>query len=145
MSSIGITGNARIRFIQAAVLLHMLDPVRGESTVHPLDQDAHEIERPRERLLKRKFLDSFALVCATRKGGDSVSATCMEEGAPQGTIIRIASNSGVKETTLCELRKLIDTLNTVASGGTLSPQAAYALLHRLMSSPPSPRHVRQGN
>lgn len=120
MTLIGITGNVRNRFIQAAVLLHMLDPVRGEPTAHGLDQDLHGIETPRERLLKRKFLDSFALVCATRKDGDSVSAACMEEGMPQGTIIRIASNSGVRESTLSQLRELVHTLNSVASGGTLS-------------------------
>ncbi|KAF1828420.1 hypothetical protein BDW02DRAFT_574885 [Decorospora gaudefroyi] len=63
-------------------------------------KNPHEIETPRERLLKRKFLDSFALLCATKKNGDSVSAACMEEGSPQGRIIRIASNAGVRESTL---------------------------------------------
>ena len=50
MTPIEITGNVRNRFIQAAVLLRLLDPVRGEPTVHGLDPDPHEIERPRERL-----------------------------------------------------------------------------------------------
>jgi hypothetical protein len=104
IAAIGITGNLRNRFIQAAVLLYKLDPVRGEPTAaYGLDQDLQEIESLRERLLKRKFLDSFALVCATRKDGDSVSAACMEDGRPEGTIIRIASNSGVSETTLSQL------------------------------------------
>lgn len=78
MCAMRITGNVGDRFIQAAVLLHMLDPVRGEPTAHGLDQDPHEIETPRERLLKRKFLDSFALLCAIKKDDDSVSAACME-------------------------------------------------------------------
>lgn len=120
MASLGITGNVRNRFIQAAVLLHTFNPVRGEPTAYGLDQDPHEIETPRERLLKKKFLDSFALLCATKKDGDSVSAACIEEGLPQGTIIRIASNSGVRESTLGQLRELVDVLNVIASGNMLS-------------------------
>jgi hypothetical protein len=127
MAPFEITGNVRNRFIQAAVLLHRLDPVRGEPTAHGLDQDPLEIEPQRERLLKRKFLDSFALICATKKGGDSVSAACMEEGLPQGTTIRIASNSGVGEQTLTQLRQIVNILNTVASGGRF-PLGVLAVL-----------------
>ena len=49
----------------------------------------------------------------------SVSAACLEEGLPQGTIVRIASNSGVRENTLGQLRELVNVLNDVASGGIL--------------------------
>ncbi|XTI90352.1 hypothetical protein V2W45_1245369 [Cenococcum geophilum] len=111
MAPIEITGNVRNHFIQAAVLLHMLDPVRGEPTVHGLDQDLNDRSALRFQELKRKFLDSFAFLCATKKDGDSVSAACMEEGLPQGTIIRIASNAGVRENTLCQLRQVLDSLN----------------------------------
>jgi len=128
MAPIEITGNIRNRFIQAAVLLHRLNPVRGEPTVHGLDQDPLEIEPQRERLLKRKFLDSFALICATKKGGNSVSAACMEEGLPQGTTIRIASNSGVGEQTLTQLRQIVNILNAVASGGRFSLGVLAVLL-----------------
>ena len=34
MAPMELTGNVRNRFVQAAVLLHMLDPVRGEATVY---------------------------------------------------------------------------------------------------------------
>jgi hypothetical protein len=121
MCAIRITGNAQDRFVQAAVLLHMLDPVRGEPTAHGLDQDPHELETPRERLSKQKFLDSFALLCAIKKDGDSISAACMEDGLPQGTIIRIASNAGVRESTLYQLQKILDSLNSVADAGDLRP------------------------
>jgi hypothetical protein len=121
MGPLEITGNVRDRFIQAAVLLYMLDPLRGEPTGYGLDQDPYEIESPRERMLKRKFLDSFALVCAIRKDGDSVSAACIEEGLPEGTIIRVASNSGVREETLNQVRDIVDILNHIASGGNVSP------------------------
>ncbi|KAH7108966.1 hypothetical protein EDB81DRAFT_704908 [Dactylonectria macrodidyma] len=117
-----VTGNAQNPFIQVAVLLHMLDPVRGEPIAHSLDRDPNEIETPRERLLKRKFLESFALICAIRKDGDTVSAACMEEGMPEGTVVRVASNHGVSESTLQGLRNLMDILNNVASG-TFNPSA----------------------
>lgn len=120
MSPFEISGNVRDRFVQAAVLLHMLDPVRGEPTAHGLDQDPQAVETPRERLLKRKFLDSCALICATTKGGHSVSAACIEEGAPQGTVIRIASNTGVHKSTLNQLQEILDSLNDIA--GTGKPQ-----------------------
>lgn len=123
MAPIEITGNVRNHFIQAAVLLHMLDPVRGEPTVHGLDQDLNDRSALRFQELKRKFLDSFAFLCATKKDGDSVSAACMEEGLPQGTIIRIASNAGVRENTLCQLRQVLDSLNSVA-GAVLDASTA---------------------
>lgn len=119
MGAIGISGNVRDRFIQAAVLLHMLDPVRGEPTAYGLDQDPYEIQSSRERLLKRKFLDSFALLCATKKDGDSVSAACMEEGLPEGTIVRVASNGGVRESTLYQLQQILDALNDIANTSNL--------------------------
>lgn len=127
MTPMELTVNVRNRFVQAAVLLRMLDPVRGEATAHDLDQDIYKMTTPRERLLKRKFLDSFPLICAVRKDGESVSGVCMEEGAPQGTIIRIASNAGVGEKTLREVRVLVAVLNTIGDGGML---AATAMMKR---------------
>lgn len=120
-----ITGKIRERFVQVAVLLHLFDPVRGEPTIHGLDQDPHEVGAPRERLLKRKFLDSFALLCATEKDGDSVSAACMEEGAPQGTIIRVASNAGVRESTLIQLRQVLNLLNGFSDSGKCSSSSHH--------------------
>ncbi|KAJ9292675.1 hypothetical protein DTO271G3_8568 [Paecilomyces variotii] len=113
MAPLCVTGKVRSRFLHAAVLLRTLDPVRGEPTIH--DLDLNDVGQSRERLLKRKFLDSFALICAAEKGGDSVSAACLEEGQPQGTIIRIASNTGVKPTVVSQVRSIIDDLNSIAS------------------------------
>ena len=38
----GSNRNVRNRFVQAALLFHMLDPVRGEPTVHDLDEERDE-------------------------------------------------------------------------------------------------------
>jgi hypothetical protein len=110
-----ITGNARSRFLEVAVLLRLLDPVRGEPSVHGLDQDSYESGTQREAFLKRKFLDSFALICATKKEGGSVSAACMEN-LPDGTTIRITSNAGVSENVLHRIRELVNILNDVGCG-----------------------------
>lgn len=117
---IAIIGKLRDRFIQVAVLLYLLDPVRGESTTYGLDHP-QEIGTSRERLLRKKFLDSLALLCATKKDAASVSAACIEEGGPQGTVIRVASNAGVHTSTLCHLRQILDVLNSVAGTGRCPP------------------------
>jgi hypothetical protein len=91
--------------------------MRGKASNQSLDEDPAKTELTREQFLKRKFLDSFALRCAVRKERDSVSAACIEEGEPQGTIVRVASNAGVSEGTLEMLRAIIDKLKIIASGG----------------------------
>jgi hypothetical protein len=115
-----LINNVRNRFIQVVVFLRMLDPVREKPTIHDLNKDSHEIRTSRERLLKRKFLDSFALICVIKRDDDSVSTTCMKKGASQGTIIRVASNFEVSERTLSQLQELIAMLNSIGSEDTLA-------------------------
>ena len=117
MSDHEITGNLRDRFIQGVVLLFLLDPVRGEPTVYSLDKDSSAVEHPRELLLKRKFLDSFALICAVRKDAKTVSAACLEEHQGEGTVVRIASNAGVCENTTNSLRHIVALLKLIAVRG----------------------------
>ena len=138
-----ITGNTRDRFVQAATLLCLLDPVRGEPTAYGLDQDAPDLQAPKEQVLKRKFLDSFALICATRQDGDAVSAACLEEGEPEGTVVRIASNAGVSEETLTQLQSILGLLSSISNEGMcfsrLSPQEIGCLF------PHSARFTQHGD
>jgi hypothetical protein len=97
MATFEVPQKIRRRFIHAAVLLSMLDPVRDEASTQSLDDDPGKPEPTREQFLKRKFLDSFALICAVQKEGDSVSAACMEDGERQGTIVRVACSAGVSD------------------------------------------------
>lgn len=116
-SQLPITGLVLKRFVQAGTLLWLLDPVRGEPTVHSLDRypsDSHHEAAERQ---SSKFLDSISLICATRKDGDTVSAATMEEGAPEGTIIRIASNAGLPENTLRLVKEIMEMLNGIAEAG----------------------------
>ncbi len=87
MTVIEITDNLRSHFIQAVVLLRMMNSVRDDLMIYNLDQDSHNIDMSREHLLKRKFLDFFALICVTKKNDDSVSATCMKKDASQETVL----------------------------------------------------------
>ncbi|KAL2068504.1 hypothetical protein VTL71DRAFT_14841 [Oculimacula yallundae] len=112
---LSITGNIQERFVQTAVLLCLLDPVRGEPTTYGLDQDWHGTQAPRQQILKRKFVDSIALICATRRDADTVSAATLEENGPDGAVIRIASNAGVTEETLNDLRDILHILEIIAA------------------------------
>ncbi|TLS20443.1 uncharacterized protein PpBr36_11276 [Pyricularia pennisetigena] len=118
MAAYEITGNIQKRFIENAVLLHLLDPVRGSPTANSLDRNADPGES-RESVLKRKFLDSLALVASTHKNGDKVSAATLEEGAPDGTVVRVASNAGVCDSTLFRLQDLMSDLNEIAATAEL--------------------------
>lgn len=131
MASYEITGNIQKRFIENAVLLHLLDPVRGSPTANSLDRNPYDPGESRESVLKRKFLDSLALVASTHKNGDKVSAATLEEGAPDGTVIRVASNAGVCDSTLLCLQGLISDLNEIAATGktALSPPQNPQLMH----------------
>lgn len=117
MATLSITRKVRKRFLEAAVLLAALDEVRAVPTVHSLDSADCGVDRA--RVLKRKFLDSFALVCANHKGGESVSAASMEEGQPEGTIIRIACNGGVRDSVLSDAQAIVRILNNIACEGVL--------------------------
>jgi hypothetical protein len=123
-TSLEITGNVRDRFVEVTTLLYLLDPVRGEPTAYGLDQDAPNLQTPIEQALKRKFLESFALICATRQDRDAVSAACLETGEPEGTVIRIASNAGVSEKTLSHLQDILGLLSSISNEGMCSSQSS---------------------
>ncbi|QVM10382.1 hypothetical protein D8B26_005043 [Coccidioides posadasii str. Silveira] len=123
MASLTVTGKARTCFVEAAVLLHALGPVRGEPASQALDHS--ELGQDREGFLRRKFLDSFAPISC--KGGDSVSAACMEDPQPEGTVVRIASNGSVSADILSQAQSIINDLSSIACGGLLSnPALCYS-------------------
>jgi hypothetical protein len=112
-----ITGDTHKRFVKVATLLSLIDPVRGEPTVHNLDMHPHENVRKMESLQK-KFLVSFALICSTSaKSGETASAVCMEQGHPTGTVLRLARNLGVPQQLLQGLNDILDDLSAVSSKG----------------------------
>lgn len=114
-----LTGDTHKRFVSVTTLLALIDPVRGEPTVHNLDRHPHEGAGKQESLHK-KFLDSFALICSTSsKGGESASAVCLEQGGPTGTVLRVASNLGVSQDVVDRIHLVLDDLTAVASGGMI--------------------------
>lgn len=121
MSVLEIGGRLRKRYILAATLLSLLDPVRGDPTAYNLDHESHRLLDPLDRILKRKFLDSFALICAFQKRtSDSVSAACLDRDNRDGTVVRIASNGGVPENVMAGLREILAYLSRMATAGILS-------------------------
>lgn len=111
------TGLAQARFTKLVALLALIDPVRGEPTVHSVDRHPHDGIGQRENLQK-KFLDSFALICSTSScGGDTASAVCLEPGHPSGTVLRLAQNFGVPPDLVDRLQAVLNNLTSVATGG----------------------------
>ncbi|KMP10261.1 hypothetical protein CIRG_09942 [Coccidioides immitis RMSCC 2394] len=129
MDSLVITGRLRNRFLEAATLLHALDPVRGEPTTHGLEIDGALQER--ERFLKRKFLDSFALLCAPSKGGDSVSAACMEEGQPEESA-REKEADILSKIVHLDISRLREYVNYIRSHQTVLPHSRLKIQEQVL-------------
>lgn len=104
------------RFVIHSALLGLIDPVRGEPTRASLDEnpDGDISGGPQ---LKKKFLDSFALICSTSSSGaETASAVCLEQ-APAGAILRVARNRGLTPKDLIGLEKVLQILRVVAKKG----------------------------
>ncbi|SPJ75981.1 uncharacterized protein FTOL_05712 [Fusarium torulosum] len=119
-----ISGADLSRFVLHSALLRLIDPVRGEPTRYTLD------ENPDGSLLgswqlTQKFLDSFALICATSgSGAKTASAVCLETHGQAGTILRVARNHGLTPEDLAGLKKVLKVLQEVAIKGTCFHQNA---------------------
>lgn len=113
----GLTGVAHKRFVIVTSLLSLIDPVRGEPTVHSLDRHPHD-NSWRHQNLQKKFLDSFGLICSTsRVGGNTASAVCLEQGRPTGTVLRLVRNLGVPPDLINQLQQVLKDLTAVAGKG----------------------------
>ena len=105
-------------FVVHSALLSLIDPVRGEPTRTPLDEDpSGDISGGQQ--LKIKFLDSFALICSTSSSGaETASAVCLEENAPaRAALLRVARNRGLTTEVLSGLEKVLQILRVVATKG----------------------------
>jgi hypothetical protein len=113
----GLSGVAHRRFVVVTTLLSLIDPVRGEPTVHSLDTHPHDSSwTPLQS--QKKFLDSFALICSTsRKGADTASAVCLEQDHPNGPILRLARNTGTPAGIVSQLQLVLADLKSVAARG----------------------------
>lgn len=120
-----LTGETHTRFVIVTTLLSLIDPVRGEPTTHSLDRHPHDDSWKHEQLQK-KFLDSFALIASTsRIGGETASAVCLEQGHPGGTVLRLASNRGVRKSTVGMLQEVLADLSSIASRGKVNSVSWY--------------------
>ncbi|KAG8161159.1 hypothetical protein KVR01_009423 [Diaporthe batatas] len=109
-----VSGEAHSRFVIVTTLLSLIDRVRGEPTTHSLDRHPHD-DTWRQDQLQKKFLDSFALISSTsKKGGETASAVCLEQGHPSGNILRLARNRGIPQDLVFRLQEVLEDLTTVA-------------------------------
>jgi hypothetical protein len=119
------------RFMVHSVLLSLIDPVRGEPTRTPLDENP-EGDVSGGLKLKQKFLDSFALICSTSSSGaETASAVCLEQQAPAGAILRVARNRGLTSEDLQCLSRVLDILKLVARKGKNFSKIFWKLLTQL--------------
>lgn len=128
MAVLTLSGNLQKRFLETVLLLRALGEVRGVPATHGLDFKECS-STCRADLLKRKFLDSFALVCARHKGGDDVSAACMEENQSGETIVRLACNSGVRGSVLSSAGDIVEILKQVIRESKLAVLACQLYLN----------------
>ncbi|CAI6092200.1 unnamed protein product [Clonostachys chloroleuca] len=115
------------RFVLNSILLSLIEPVRGEPTVYSLDRHPHDNASP-----IAKFLDSFALICSTKSGKDTVSAVCIEQGGPTGTILRLARNTSTSEELLLRFQAVLDDLTLIAKGGCSLDDKAWELMSKIV-------------
>lgn len=98
-------------------LLCLIDPVRGEPTMHSLDKHPNEDSWHHEHL-QEKFLDSFALISSTsRKGRETASAVCLEQHGYSGVVLRLCRNLGVTSQVQVLLQGVLDDLRRISSQG----------------------------
>ncbi|KAJ6783475.1 hypothetical protein PWT90_03508 [Aphanocladium album] len=127
-----LTGDAHTRFTAVTTLLWLIDPVRGEATVHGLDKHPHDTSWRNDHLQK-KFLESFALVCSTSaKGGKTASAVCIEDSRPSGTILRVARNLGVPQQLVSRLQDILDDLAAVANGDVTIEEKEKQIAYKIV-------------
>jgi hypothetical protein len=92
------------RFYEPLVFLSVLNPVRGirfSNNGYRLDDSLDE--------LRRSFINGLATICDSHKGGDTVTAAALQS-TPQQTIIWVAANKNITQTTIDYLHGILDRL-----------------------------------
>jgi len=114
-------------FVVHSALLDLIDPVRGEATRTPLDENPDGDTSGGQRL-KQKFLDAFALLCSTSsKGAETASAVCLEQNVPAGAILRVARNHGLSPKDRAGLEMVLQVLQAIARKGNTFPYISRRL------------------
>jgi hypothetical protein len=98
------------RFVLATLLLHTLNPIRGDRRRRPkLPNDLHDISHD---ILRDRFLDAVAYICDKEKGGDTVAAAALQDH-PEGPILVLASNSLITDNTLAVLKDIFRLMRSL--------------------------------
>jgi hypothetical protein len=109
-----VKGTELRRFVFCSTILCKIDPARGAPTKTSFD-DGPNGDGLSTQQLKRKFLDSFALICSTSEfGAETASAACLEEHDPAGVVLRVARNQGLTPDVLAGLQGILQILRAVS-------------------------------
>jgi hypothetical protein len=88
--------------------------------------------------LRRSFVDGIAYLSAFERCSDSVTATALET-TPQGPILWLAANNGIRQTTVEFLREVLAELHTVSredspgARNNVAERITPGLLHRVIT------------
>lgn len=97
-----------------AVLMNLIDPVRGQPTRNNTAERLDEHNAPTSQLMS-KFLDAFALICSTSsKGAETASAVCFEHKPASTPILRVARNRGLSSQDHTKLEHVLQILGDVS-------------------------------
>ncbi|KAF8251030.1 hypothetical protein K440DRAFT_658857 [Wilcoxina mikolae CBS 423.85] len=98
------------RFYGAVLLLHALDPVRGDRRSRAKVSDPDELS-PDDLL--DKFLDCVAYACDRMKGGATVTAAALQKD-PRGPILLLGSNSTIQQETIEYITDILKHLKAIS-------------------------------
>jgi len=124
------------RFYEVMVVLWAFDRIRGSRIERfPANEDHTSQE------LRRSFVDSLAYACDSQKGGKTTSAALLQQ-LPQGVVVWLAGNRGVKQTTVTDLTELLsEALRNIRSHKPFDREVTLArLVH--MNGPRLKTYIR---
>ncbi|KAL9109303.1 MAG: hypothetical protein Q9227_006058 [Pyrenula ochraceoflavens] len=108
------------RFYEPLVLLHTLNPTRGDQ----IPRDANKNDNNGDlKTLRRSFLDDLSYFCDYEKGGETVTAIALES-QPQGNVFWVASNANAKSKMLNFLREVMCDLQRFTNAPNLNEGGA---------------------
>lgn len=118
------------RFYEPLLLLHALDPIRGERIKSETVSENTEINHTQ---LRRSFADAIAHICAYKKGPDYVTAAALEK-TPQGVVVWLAANSKIGERVMVFLGAVLAQVQDVVNQDVEDRQQAAQLATEKLSS-----------
>ena len=98
------------RFYEPVLLLHALDPIRGDRIKASAD---HIPTSPNIQKIRRDFVNAITYICAYQKGSPYVTAAALER-APEGVRVWLAANANIAGFVVDFLRGVLSDIQRIA-------------------------------